>query len=210
MKLAYQLTYERHLPHIQPAGATLFVTFRLAGSLPQTTRDQLREEAERAQTALAGIADEPDYKQRQYKEQKRLFGRWDATLDQATNGPDWLRQQHIATLVSKALKYRNGLVYALDCYCIMPNHVHVVFTPLQKEDGTFHALSRIMHSLKRHTAREANKLLGRQGPFWQHESYDHYVRDDGELCRIRQYVINNPVKAGLADHWQAWPWTHVT
>ena len=70
-------------------------------------------------------------------------------------------------------------------------------------------LKRIMQSLKRYTARQANKVLERKGAFWQAESYDHVVRDADELVRIVQYVINNPVKAGLVSYWEAWPWTYV-
>ena len=72
----------------------------------------------------------------------------------------------------------------------------------------YHSLSSIMHSLKGHTAREGNLLLDRTGAFWEHESYDHYVRDDKELERIVAYVLNNPVKAGLAADWKAWPWNY--
>lgn len=50
-------------------------------------------------------------------------------------------------------------------------------------------------------------LLGQEGAFWEHESYDHYVRDEAELERIIKYVLYNPVKAGLAADWVAWPWT---
>jgi REP element-mobilizing transposase RayT len=50
--------------------------------------------------------------------------------------------------------------------------------------------------------------LGRSGPFWQHENYDHVIRDEGELERIIQYVIYNPVKAGLTDDWKQWKWTY--
>ena len=89
----------------------------------------------------------------------------------------------------------------------MPNHVHALFRPLEKSDGHYHALQTILHSLKRHTARQANKVLGREGAFWQHESYDHVVRDQKEWERIVAYVINNPVKAGLVENWQDWPWT---
>jgi putative transposase len=64
-----------------------------------------------------------------------------------------------------------------------------------------------MHSLKRHTARQANLLLGQEGMFWQHENYDHFVRDDAELGRIIRYVLHNPVKAGLADDWKNWKWS---
>jgi putative transposase len=58
-------------------------------------------------------------------------------------------------------------------------------------------LSSIMHSLKSYTANRANELLGRTGQFWQHESYDHWIRDLDELERIVMYVMQNPVQAGL-------------
>jgi putative transposase len=69
-------------------------------------------------------------------------------------------------------------------------------------------MSAIMHSLKLYTAREANLVLGRTGSFWQHENYDHVVRDEAELRRIILYVVHNPVKAGLVEHWEDWKWTY--
>jgi putative transposase len=65
-----------------------------------------------------------------------------------------------------------------------------------------------MHSLKGYTAYEGNRLLGRKGAFWEHESYDHYVRDEEELERIVAYVLSNPLKAGLVTDWKAWPWSY--
>ena len=61
-----------------------------------------------------------------------------------------------------------------------------------------------MHSLKSYTANKANRMLGRTGPFWQHESYGHWVRDDGELERIVQYIDYNAVHAGLAQEPHYW------
>lgn len=90
----------------------------------------------------------------------------------------------------------------------MPNHGHLVCAPLKNPEGTYFSLAKIMHSLKRYTAYEANQILGRSGAFWQHENYDHYVRDEAELERIIKYVINNPVKAGLVDDWKSWKWTY--
>jgi putative transposase len=130
-------------------------------------------------------------------------------LDISSSGPRWLADPRIAAVVVEALHHRSERVYDLLAFCVMPNHVHLVCTPLQREDGTYHALHRILQSLKRHTARQANKTLKRQGAFWQAESYDHIVRDTDELARIVQYVINNPVKAGLASDWEAWPWTYM-
>jgi putative transposase len=120
----------------------------------------------------------------------------------------WLRDPRIAGLVSESLHHRDSQVYDLDAFCIMPNHVHLVYTPLPKADGTYHAMSAIMHSLKRYTARQANLLLGREGSFWQHENYDHVVRDEAGWRRIITYVLNNPVKAGLVQHWKEWPWSY--
>jgi REP element-mobilizing transposase RayT len=91
----------------------------------------------------------------------------------------------------------------------MSNHVHIVFTPIEIEDGSYHALQTIMHSLKRHTALESNKILGREVAFWHHESFDHIVRDEEEFQRIVAYVLDNPVKAGLVERWGDWPWTYL-
>ncbi|MCO5197536.1 MAG: hypothetical protein M9928_12035 [Anaerolineae bacterium] len=190
--------YRRKLPHIQPKGTTLFVTFRLAGSLPRTVIDQLQDTYE----ADGGG----------YEAGKRYFGRFDAQLHQST-GPHYLRQPALATVVADSLRYRDGRVYRLDAFSVMSNHVHAVFAPLEngiKPDGTpsYYKLSEIMQSLKRHTARACNRLLERQGAFWQAETYDHVVRDTEEWRRVVRYVVENPVKAGLVDDWQAWPYTY--
>ena len=81
---------------------------------------------------------------------------------------------------------------SVHAYVVMPNHVHVLLTPEIE-------LPKIMHSLKRHTARFANQILGATGQsFWQAESYDHLVRTPEEFKNIKQYIEWNPVSAGLA------------
>lgn len=206
--LEYQLSYRRHLPHFQPPGATLFVTFRLAGSIPTEIMQQLLAEAEAVEATLAHIPDPQERAQRAYLEQRRLFGKWDTALDTAQSGPFWLRDPQIAGLIAESLHYRDGRVYDLDAFCVMPNHVHMIYTPLLKSDGVYHAMAAILHSLKLYTGRRANLLLEREGDFWQHENYDHVVRDEAEWQRIVIYVVNNPVKAGLVQHWEEWPWTY--
>lgn len=205
----YKPEYQRNLPHIQPPGATLFVTFRLADSLPLTVLRQLKEEAEEREKQIMITADGVEQAALLYRERKQQFGRWDAALDRAASGPHWLKQPEIAAIVVESLHYRDGNVFDLDAFSILSNHVHVVFTPREKEDGGYYPLQTIMHSLKRHTGREGNKVLGREGSFWHHESYDHVVRDRQEWERIVRYVLNNPVKAGLAASWEDWPWTYL-
>jgi REP element-mobilizing transposase RayT len=90
----------------------------------------------------------------------------------------------------------------------MPNQMHVVFSPLPEPNGPFLAMSTIMHSLKGITSREANKALSRRGAFWQHESYDHVVRNDAELRRVIAYVLDNPVAAGLVKRREDREWSY--
>lgn len=205
--LNYKPTYQRYLPHYQPPGAILFVTFRLARSLPAAVIDQLRKQAEAEKEATEQIRDPEQRRERAYEIYRRQFGRWDAALDTADTGPRWLEQPEVASIIADSLHYLDGEMLDLDCYCIMANHVHVVFTPLEETPNVYYGLSRIMHSLKRYTASKANKQLGRRGRFWQREYYDHVIRDEAELNRIRKYVLNNPVKAGLVETAEAWQWS---
>jgi type I restriction enzyme R subunit/putative DNA methylase len=83
----------------------------------------------------------------------------------------------------------------------MPNHMHLLIQP--KAD-----LPVIARWLKGSTARGANQLLERTGqPFWQDESYDHWVRDGNEFVRICRYIEDNPVTAGLTGSAEFWPWS---
>lgn len=190
--------YDRNLPHRLPPGEAIFLTFRLAGTLPQVVLDQLQAELELAQTQQQPTPDQ------RYNEQKRYFGRFDKLLAQADYGPTWLAQPAIAALVARSLHYFDGKNYDLLCYCLMPNHVHVVVA--LPDDAPL--LLKTLQRLKGYTATQANKLLGRSGAFWQAESYDHVVRKD-ELARIIAYVVENPVKAGLVEDWQQWPHTYL-
>ncbi len=205
-KLAPAPFYHRNLPHIQPPGSTFFVTFRLAGSLPRAVLVELQAETQRLQAQIEREPDPAIRAARAYQEHKRFFGKWDQALDQGS-GPDWLRNPAVAALIADNLHFHDGTRYELIVYCLMPNHVHVVLRPLPNGELTY-PLAQIMHTMKGYTAGRANRLLGQSGAFWQHESYDHVVRDADELDRIVAYVVNNPVKAGLATEWQEWPWTY--
>lgn len=200
--------YRRRLPHWQPPGATLFVTFRLAGSLPAAVVAKLRVGRERQVRLLAQITDLQNRQSRAYLEERRAFGHWDKALDAAAHSPRWLSRPEIADIIVDALHYREGKIYDLVAFCVMLNHVHLVCTPLLQDDATYYGLYRILQSLKRYTATRANEILGRSGAFWQSGNYDHVVRDGEELERIVRYVISNPVKAGLVAEWDRWPWTY--
>jgi REP element-mobilizing transposase RayT len=135
------------------------------------------------------------------------FVAMDRLLDSEAAGPTYLRRPEIANLVAEAIccRDREGGHYRLHAWVVMSNHVHVLVTPRVP-------VSTLMQSLKRFTAREANRVLNRTGQvFWQDESYDHLVRDGAEFGRIVSYIEMNPVRAGLVSmpeefFWSsAWP-----
>ena len=234
----YKPYYRRNLPHIQPPGATFFVTFHLSGSLPRTvlrqwTREkhQIEKEKRRLVKLPSGVTSaecvtlDKKREDRESEWQRQWFRKFETTPDRAQSGPLWLKDERIAKEVDQSLRYRDGKVYRLDAYCIMANHVHIVFAPLVTQPSVTHSdslrdnsaeagdlcynsLSSIMQSLKGYTAWKANRLLRRQGSFWQHESYDRCIRDASEWERIITYVLNNPVKAGLVENWEEWRWSY--
>ena len=196
--------YKRHLPHILPPGETVFITFRLYGSLPVDVIERLSKEKQTANaTADQQFSHDPNARANAYNDNnKRYFGRFDELLDRHSSGQVWLKQPKIATIVKEAIQYHHQRDYVLRAYCIMANHVHLLVT-IPDTDKSFIA---VMKSLKGVSARRCNALLQRTGaPFWQSESYDHVVRNDTEYKNVIAYILNNPVRAGLVENWEDWP-----
>jgi REP element-mobilizing transposase RayT len=197
-------SYRRNLPHFHPEGYPLFITFRLANSLPE----EVLSKQELGKLATNSLLD-------RYEVEIKHFYRFDDWLDRCKNSPRWLEQAEVARIVSEKIHSQVGERYRLLCYCIMPNHVHLLIMPLVIDPLRHHGktakypVSDTLRLLKGSTARYCNEALNRDGAFWQHESYDHYVRDENELARTILYVLNNPVKAGLVEDWKDWPYTYV-
>ena len=175
--------YNRNLPHWFPEGKSIFLTWRLYGSLPPKW----------APAAPKGTSVTDGEKFRQV----------DSFLDRATSGPLWLKDRRVASLIVAALKRGAEELkqYQLQAYVVMANHVHMLLLPRIP-------VARITNGIKGVTAREANALLGRTGEnFWQDESYDHWVRDEIQFSRIKSYIERNPVAAGLVKNEADWPWS---
>ncbi len=151
-----------------------------------------------------------------YEEQEQHFARVDALLDGVLYGPRWLEQPPCAQIVVDCLHELDPAHFHLYAFCVMCNHVHVLFDqqgipePPPRADGKAHtALTVAMQLLKAKSAALCNRYLQRSGAFWQHESYDHVVRNEREFERILAYIADNPVKAGLVKDWQEWPYTYI-
>jgi len=178
-KMSY---YKRTLPHWQPEGRELFLTWRLSGTLPAKVIAALRAS--------------------KTKEMGKRFREFDLELDRASSGPLWLKDPHIAEFIFEEMKKVDeaGLCN-FQAWVVMPNHVHLLLKPLAP-------MAAITKAIKGATARRANRLLGRTGKyFWQDESFDHWVRDNAEFEKIKKYIERNPVAAGLASEESDWPWS---
>ena len=89
----------------------------------------------------------------------------------------------------------------------MPNHVHMIFTPLVNfEAMEIYSLAQVMDALKGASAHRINKILDRNGKVWQTESFDHVLRSSENVDAKTAYVLDNPVRAGLVDRWEDYPW----
>lgn len=175
--------HKRRLPHFEGGGIPQGVTFRLADSLPRHKLAILNEQLAHLDEAKAD------------SERTRQIN---LMLDEG-HGVAWLKTPAVAEIVQNALLFFNGQRYSLHAWVIMPNHVHVLFTPA---DGW--TLTKILHSWKSFSAREANKVLDRTGEFWQPEYFDRVIRDERGFIAAVEYVEYNPVKARLCENPREW------
>jgi REP element-mobilizing transposase RayT len=171
-KQEFQGWHQRgYLPHRDRQGLTQFVTIRLHDSLPASRKGEWE--------SLLKLEDN--------RERRKQLENY---LDRGA-GECWLAQPEIAKRAEQALRFFDGQRYQLRAWVIMPNHIHV----LVDIRGT--PLATLMQSWKRFIAREANKLLGREGTFWQREYWDTYMRDTAQAVKAIRYIEANPVKANL-------------
>jgi type I restriction enzyme R subunit len=107
-------------------------------------------------------------------------------------------------------------------FVIMPNHVHLLITPvaddsagtapgadvernsiryqndaMERNSFPFVKLEQILKSIKGSSAVACNRLLRRSGALWQVDSYDHIVRSLEQLSAYREYIAQNPRMAGI-------------
>jgi putative transposase len=201
----------RNLPHWDVPTAAYFVTTCLKGSIPA-----------RGLLDLASYRTQLEQRPRPagQSEEEWALTRWKLTFartDQWLDGMEsarHLEDKRLAQIVVDSLLFFAGQRYDLLGFVVMPSHFHWVFQPLESwvkslrpEKRLRTPRERIIHSINRESARRCNELLRRTGEFWQHESYDHWVRSAEEMERILLYVEGNPVKAQLVRSAEEWRWS---
>jgi putative transposase len=167
------------LPHLYKEGGSYFVTFRLRDAVaPRPSRLDRQALLKLSAEQIAELTEPP-----------------------LTLGSCALRKPEVAYMVQNALRHFEGQRYVLSAWCVMPNHVHAVVTPM-----TGHSPSDILHSWKSFSAHRANKILETLGTFWERESFDHLIRDLEQFEGFIRYIELNPVVAGLCSKPGLWPY----
>jgi REP element-mobilizing transposase RayT len=111
-------------------------------------------------------------------------------------------------LVLDSLKYWEGRKWSVLAAVIMPDHVHALVRCLPHPDGGMYHLAEVLHSFKSFSAHQVLKQRGKTGKIWQDERYDRMVRDEAEFLEKWNYLRNNPVKKGLAENSEDYPWLY--
>jgi putative transposase len=101
----------------------------------------------------------------------------------------------------------NDIKHFLHVAVIMPDHVHLIFTPLVNSmKREVYSLAEIMGGIKGASAQLINRELNRRGKVWQTESFDRVLRSSESLDAKIAYILENPVRAGLVSCWQNYRW----
>jgi putative DNA methylase len=175
-----------YLPHFDAGETPQAITFRLWDSLPADVLARIDQD----------LAKYPNVERVQRTRRRR-----DAALD-AGHGAAYLATPNAARAVERQLLYFTPERYSLHAWVIVPNHVHVLFTPREEW-----ALGAIVKSWKYHAALEINRLRGTSGTVWAPDYVDRFSRDAAHFERTVAYIENNPVKAGLCGAAADWPWS---
>ncbi len=130
----------------------------------------------------------------------------------------WFTNDQLCLIVESAMMFLHGHKYDLFAYVVMPDHAHMLIRPLSKNkpethiwrySGHVYSISEITQALKGYTAHRINKLLNRQGRFWQGETYDRYLRSDEDFWEKVRYIHENPVRSGLVTRAEDYRWSSL-
>ena len=178
-----------YLPHFESPHVIQHVTFRLADSLPASLLQRL-------DTELKSLPAE-----KRNLERRKRIEEW---LD-AGYGSCILRDPYAAQIVQQSFLVFDARRYRLLAWVVMPNHVHVLFEPI--EGWT---VAKIVASWKRFTARKIldyRRETATAVPVWQREYWDRFIRDERHLLQAIEYIHLNPIEARLVTKPEQWPWS---
>lgn len=198
----------RHLPHMFNVDKPMFITYRMNFTLPKPLLDEYNRRRTEWHIEHKNLEEKEKVEALEGKD-ARFFQWFDDLLAKSAEVPQILHRDDLTAIISESLKRFDGLRYKLLAYCIMPNHLHVLVYPLQQAGGGIFSPQHMIYTWKKFTATEINKILDRKGSLWHKENYDRMIRDEEELNSTVNYIVQNPVKAGLVKDWRHWSGTFV-
>ena len=185
-------------PHWCQAGAVVFITFRTRDSVPAEVvarweREKKEWLAKRGlgqgrhwSAVLPGLSEADKFAFNKY------FNRCREVFLDRCEGKCLLSRPDLAKIVADSLLHFDGVRYRMGDFVIMPNHVHLLAAFTSEE-----AMNQTCDSWLHFTAFQINRLIGAKGSFWQEEPFDHIVRSPEQFDHLREYIRENPMKAGL-------------
>ena len=186
--------WRAQLPHWEIESGYYFITIRCANSLPQSVTQKIKE----VHKSLAAI--EPS-NEAFLQLQRQYFQAIDKYAD-THQGFCPFRTDSCARAVIQSFEALATSGWQIKHYSLMPNHVHFI--------AQVHPTSADMHTVlsqwKGATSHTANQILNRSGAFWQRDWFDRVIRSQEAFERVKEYIQQNPVKAGLCQEWQAYPY----
>ncbi len=119
----------------------------------------------------------------------------------------WILPETARDIVLGSCLHDNHIKLDISAIVVMPDHVHMIFTPLVNEQAReVHSLGEIMDAIKGASAHKINRQLGRTGKVWQTESFDRVLRRSEKLDEKVRYILNNPVRQGLVTVCEDYRW----
>ncbi|MCD6119022.1 transposase [bacterium] len=105
-----------------------------------------------------------------------------------------------------SFKHFNGVRYKLYAACVMPDHFHLLLYLMKDENGEYFKLSSVMNSLKGYSSHKIGRELGIKGGIWHRGYYDVVVNTRKEKSESWEYILHNPVRAGIVKKWLDYPY----
>jgi REP-associated tyrosine transposase len=125
---------------------------------------------------------------------------------------EFILPEDARTIIFNHCLFENERTIHMHSFVVMPDHVHLLFTPLLDQQGDPYPLATIMNGIKGASSHSVNRLLGRKGALWEAESFDRMAESDGQFEYAMLYIVQNPIAAGLAegpDDYR-WAWREST
>lgn len=186
--LADTRTTRNRLPHWEQSEATYFITWRLTDSIPK----ELIEKWKRERADWIEKNPEPRDEAREAEYHRLFSGEIDRLMDKG-HGSCVLHSNPFRSIVCASLKKFDGIRYGIHSSVVMPNHVHVVFTPSETWK-----MKDTVRNWKSYSARLINREIGKEGgALWQKDYFDRIIRDWEHFFRVVNYIRRNPGKAKL-------------